>query len=165
MKDSPHLVHQQISQISLSFWWNFSFTVLTKSNFTIQCCQSQSSMSYVIFSGITQQIAESLYPFTTAAAAAESLQACPTLCDPRDGGPPGSPVPGLLQARTLEWAAISFSNAWKWKAKGKPLSRVRLCVTPWAAAHQAPPPMGFSRQEYWSGLDMYSSHITFYLGH
>ena len=60
----------------------------------------------------------------TAAAAAKSLQSCPTVCDPIDGSPPGSPVPGILQARTLEWAAISFSNAWKWKVKVKSLSRV-----------------------------------------
>ena len=85
------------------------------------------------------------------AAAANSLQSCPTLCDPIDGSPPGSPVPGSLQARTLEWVAIFFSNAWKWKVKVKSLSRVRLCATPWTAAHQAPPSMGFSRQEYWSG--------------
>ena len=70
-----------------------------------------------------------------AAAAAKSLQSCPTLCDTIDGSPPGSPVPGILQARTLEWAAISFSNAWKWKVKGKSLSRVRLAVTPWTAAY------------------------------
>ena len=93
------------------------------------------------------------------AAAAKSLQSCPTLCDPIDGSPPGSPVPGILQARTLEWVAISFSNAWKWKVKVKPLSHVRLFVTPWTAAHQAPPSMGFSRQEYWSGLPSPSPHL------
>ena len=87
-----------------------------------------------------------------AAAAAKSLQSCPTLCDPIDGSPPGSTVPGILQARTLEWVAISFSNAWKWKVKVKSLSRVQLSATPWTAAHQAPPSMGFSRQEYWSGV-------------
>ena len=75
-----------------------------------------------------------------------------TLCDPIDGSPPGSPVPGILQARTLEWVAISFSNAWKWKVKVKSLSRVRVFATPWTAAHQAPPSRGFSRQEYWSGV-------------
>ena len=85
-------------------------------------------------------------------AAAKSLQSCPTLCDPIDGSPPGSPVPGILQARTLEWVAISFSNTWKWKVKVKSLSRVRLFATPWTAAYQAPPSMGFSRQEYWSGV-------------
>ena len=85
-------------------------------------------------------------------AAAKSLQSCPTLCDPMDSSPPGSPVPGILQARTLEWVAISFSNAGKWKVKVKLLSRFRLLATPWTAAYQAPPPsMGFSRQECWSG--------------
>ena len=82
----------------------------------------------------------------TAAAAAKSLQSCPTLCDPIDGSPPGSPVPGILQARTLEWVAISFSNAWKWKVKVKSLSHVRLLATPWTAAYKAPLSMGFSRQ-------------------
>ena len=81
---------------------------------------------------------------------AKSLQLCPTLCDPIDGSPPESPVPGILQARTLEWAAISFSNAGKWKVKVKLLSRVQLLATPWTAAYQAPPSMGFARQEYWS---------------
>ena len=89
-----------------------------------------------------------------ATAAAKSLQSCPTLCDPVDGSPPGSPVPGILQARTLEWVAISFSNAWKWKVKLKSLSRAQLLATPWAAAYQAPPSMGFSRQEYWSGVPL-----------
>ena len=88
-----------------------------------------------------------------AAAAAKSLQLCPTLFDPIDGSPPGSPISGILQARTLEWVAISFSNAWKWKVKVKPLSRVWLLVTPWTAAYQALP-MGFSRQEYWSGVPL-----------
>ena len=88
------------------------------------------------------------------AAAAKSLQSCPTLCNPIDSSPPGSPVPGILHARTLEWVAISFSNAWKWKVKVKSLSHVRLLATPWTAAHQAPPPMGFSRQEYWSGVPL-----------
>ena len=83
---------------------------------------------------------------------AKSLQSCPTLCDPVDGSPPGSPVPGILQARTLEWVVISSSNAWKWKVKGKSLSCVWLFATPWTAAYQAPPSMGFSRQEYWSGV-------------
>ena len=90
----------------------------------------------------------------TAAAAAKSLQSSLTLCDPIDGSPPGSPVPGILQARTLEWVAISFSNAWKWKVKVKSLSRVRLSATPWTAAYQGPPSMGFSRQEYWSGVPL-----------
>ena len=85
---------------------------------------------------------------------AKSLQSCSTLCDPIDSSPPGYPIPGSLQARTLEWAAISFSNAWKWKVKVKSLSRVRLLATPWTAAYQAPPSMGFSRQEYWSGVPL-----------
>ena len=89
-----------------------------------------------------------------AAAAAKSLQSCLTLCDPKDSSPRGSPIPGILQARTLEWVAISFSNAWKWKVKVKSLSRVRLLATPWTAAYQAPPSMGFSRQEYWSGVPL-----------
>ena len=89
---------------------------------------------------------------TYAAAAAKSLQSCPTLCDPIDGSPPGPPVPGILQARTLEWVAISSSNAWKWKVKVKSLSCVQLPATLWTAAYHAPPSMGFSRQEYWSGV-------------
>ena len=91
--------------------------------------------------------------YVPAAAAAKSLQSCLTLCDPIDGSLSGSSVPGILQARTLEWVAISFSSAWKWKVKVKPLSRVRLLATPWTTAHQAPPSMGFSRQEdpkYWA---------------
>ena len=92
---------------------------------------------------------------------AKSLQSCPSLCDPIDGSPRGSTIPGILQARTLEWVAISFSNAWKWKVKVKSLSRVRLIATPWTAAYQAPPSMGFSRQEYWSGVPLPSppSHL------
>ena len=94
-----------------------------------------------------------------AAAAAKSLQSCPALCDPIDGSPPGSPIPGILQARTLEWVAISFSNAWKRKVKVKSLSRVQLLATSWTAAYQAPPSMGFSRQEYWSGLPLPSPYL------
>ena len=93
------------------------------------------------------------------AAAAKSLQSCPTLCDPIDGSPPGSPVPGILQARTLEWVTISSSNVWKWKVKVKSLSRVQPSAIPWTAAHQAPPSMGFSRQEYWSGVPLPSPNL------
>ena len=89
--------------------------------------------------------------YPSMSAAAKSLQSCLTLCDPIDGSPPGSPVPGILQARTLEWVAMSFSNAWKWKVKVKSLSHAWPSATPWTAALQAPPSMGFSRQEYWSG--------------
>ena len=111
-------------------------------------------------------------PTAAAAAGAKLLQSCPTLCDPRDSSPPGSPVPGILQARTLEWVAITFSNAWKWKVIVKSLSHVQLLATPWTAAHQAPPSMRFSRQEYWSGvplpspswaysLSQFCTHFTF----
>ena len=102
----------------------------------------------------------------TKPAAAKALQSCPTLCDPIDGSPRGSPVPGILQARTREWVAISSSSVWKWKVKVKSLSRVWLLATPWTVAYQAPPSMGFSRQEHWSGVPLPSltlslgSHIT-----
>ena len=97
-----------------------------------------------------------------------SLQSCPTLCDSIYGSPPGSPVPGILQARTLEWVAISLSNAWKWKVKVKSLSRVQLFETPWTAAYQALLSMGFSRREYWSRVPLpspchYLTHYKFYL--
>ena len=92
--------------------------------------------------------------WTAAAAAAASLQSCPTLCDLTHGSPPGSPIPGILQARTLEWVAISFSSAWKWKVKVKSFSHLRPSATPWTAAYKAPPSMGFSRQEYWSGVPL-----------
>ena len=98
-------------------------------------------------------------------AAAKSLQSCLTLCDPIDGSPPGSIVLGILQARTLEWAAISFSNAWKWKMKVKLPSHVRLLATPRTTAYQAPPPMGFSRQEYWSGVPLPSPSHPLRYGH
>ena len=98
--------------------------------------------------------------FFAAAAAAKSCQSCPTLCNPRDGSPPGSPVPGILQATTLEWVAISFSNAWKWKVKIES-GVAQLCLTPWTAAYQAPPSTGFSRQEYWSGVPLPSPRVFF----
>ena len=81
------------------------------------------------------------------------------LCDPRDCSLPGSSIHGILQARILEWVAISFSNAWKWKVKGKSLSCARLLATPWTAAYQAPLSIGFSRQEYWSGVPLPSPNI------
>ena len=99
----------------------------------------------------TETLEEQELVLGPSAAAAKS---CPTLCDPIDGSPPGFPIPGILLARTLEWVAISFSNAWKWKVKVKSLSRVRLLATPWTAAYQAPLSMGFSRQEYWSGVPL-----------
>ena len=92
-----------------------------------------------------------------------SRLSCPTLCDPRDGCPPGFPVTGILQARTRVWVAISFSNAWKWKVKGKSLSRVQRSATPWTAAFQAPLSLGFSRQEYWSGLPLPIQYTNTYI--
>ena len=119
-------------------------------------CSNLATLSFSILNssaGIPSPLLALLVVMLPAAtAAAKPLQSCPTLCDPRDGSPPGSAVPGVLQARTLEWVAISFSNAWKWKVKVKSLIRVRPSATPWTAAYQAPPSMGFSRQEYWSGV-------------
>ena len=90
----------------------------------------------------------------TATDAAKLLQSCPTLCDPIDGSPPGSPIPGILQARTLEWVAIFFSNARKWKVKVKSLSHVRLFMTPWTAAHQAPPICGIFQARVLEWVDI-----------
>ena len=101
-----------------------------------------------------QKCMTKLTPAAAAAAAAKLLQSCLTLCNPIDDSPPGSPIPGNLQARTLEWVVISFSNAGKWKVKVNSLSLVRLLATPWTAAFQAPPSMGFSRQEYLSGVPL-----------
>ena len=103
-------------------------------------------------SGKTRSIEYDALPCAAAAAAAKSLQSCLTLWDPIDGSPPGAPIPGILQARILECVAISFSNAWKWKVKVKSLSHVWLLATPWTAAYQAPPSIGFSRRKYWSGV-------------
>ena len=112
---------------------------------------------YVWLSHFTVHLKLSQHDLLTAYA--KSLQSCPTLCDPIDGSPSGSPVPGILQVRTLEWVAISFSNAWKWKVKVKSLSCVRLLATPWTTAYRAPPSMGFSRQEYWSGVPLPSTPL------
>ena len=134
------------SGVELSSFISVDFSIL------FPLCFSRYIATWVLQSG------SKLYSyFVVAAAAAKSLQSCPTLCDPVDGSPPGSPVPGILQARTLELVAISFSNAWKWKVKGKSLSCVWLLATPWTAAYQAPPSMGFSRQEYWSGVPLPSA--------
>ena len=116
---------------------------------------------HALFQGIFPTCGSELSgkPKSGFAAAAKSLQLCLTLCDPIDSSPPGSPIPGILKARTLEWVAISFSNAWKWRVKVKPLSRVRPSATPWTAAFQAPPSMGFSRQEYWSGVPLPSPKV------
>ena len=107
---------------------------------------------------MTQNLSKSIIIINNAAA--KSLQSCPTLCDPIDGSPLGSPVSGILQARILEWVAISFSNTWKWKVKVKSLSRVWLLATSQTAVYQAPPSMGFSRQEYWSGVQLPSLIIN-----
>ena len=129
----------------------------------------QSPLSKSFKQNRTKSWYHSLLFFTTslhfaAAAAAKSLQSCPTLHDLIDGSPPGSSIPGILQARTLEWVAISFSNAWEWNVKVTSLSCAQLLVTPWTAAHQAPLSMGFSRQEHWSGvhclLHLYILHNT-----
>ena len=108
-------------------------------------------------------IAKGWIILAAAAAAAKLRQSCPTLCDPIDSSPPGSPIPGILQGRTLEWVAISF-NAWRWKVKVKSFSRVWPSVTPWTAAFQAPQSMGFSRQEYWSGVP-FGEHLFISSGH
>ena len=113
------------------------------------------SLAWLLCSGFHRQVTENTY-YIDVAAAAKLLQSRPTLCDPIDGSLPGSPIPGILQARTLEWVAISFSNAWKGKVKVKSLSRIQHFATPWTAAHQAPLSMRFSRQEYWSGWPLSS---------
>ena len=138
----------------LELSWQFNKVAGYKIN-----TQNSTPFLYIRLKGLLRKYLKPITYITTdiysaAAAAAKSLQSCPTLCDPIDGSPPGSPVPGILQAGTLEWVAISFSNAWKWKVKVKSLSHIRLLATPWTAANQAPPPMGFSRQEYWSGVPL-----------
>ena len=110
---------------------------------SIEVSASASVLPMNIQDWITLLKSWQVYVHYAAAAAAKSLQLCPTLWDPTDGSPPGSAVPGILHARTLEWVAISFSNTWKWKVKVKSLSHVRLFATPWTAAYQAPPSMGF----------------------
>ena len=133
-------------------WWAAVYAVaqswiLLKQLSTHTCTHTQSKTC-------TENLEE--YTYT---AASKSLQSCPTLCDPIDGSPSGSSVPGILQARTLEWVAISFSSTWKRKVKVKSLSHVCLLATPWSAAYQAPPSVGFSRQEYWSGVPLPSPCI------
>ena len=120
-------------------------------------CFKLPSLSYFITAILGDNTDCFTFMKAAAAAAAKSLQSCLTLCDPLDGSPLGSSVPGMLQARILEWVAISFSNAWKWKVKVKSLSR--LLATPWTATYQVPLSMGFSRQEYWSGVPLLSPNI------
>ena len=158
------------SQTQLSDWTELNHSLTHPSqksgfivnvSFSLTCAHSFHTLNAPDFTSNTfsKSVPSSLYslpetwvclPWITAAAA----KSCPTLCNPTDGSPPGSPVPGILQARILEWVAIAFSNAWKWKVKVKSLSPVQLFTTPWTAAYQAPPSMGFSRQEYWSGVPL-----------
>ena len=130
-----YFVAENLYLLNLADYFFFP-TPFTSGNYQFVLCTYDHCLCFLVCSFVL--ILES--------AAVKSLQSCPTLCDPIDGSPPDSPVPGILQARTLEWVAISFSNARKWKVKVKSLSHVRLFTTPWSAAHQAPPSMGFSRQ-------------------
>ena len=123
------------------------FGVGTERTFRGSCQQCLRVQSSVPHSGFCLMHA-------AATAAAKSLQSCPTLCDPMDCSLPGFSVHGILQARTLEWVATFFSSAWKWKVKVKLLSHVWLLAAPWTAAYQAPPSMGFSGQQYWSGVPL-----------
>ena len=136
----------------LSYWCLDNALRYTEYELNVREEEVKTPSSLLVILPLLAAAAQASNGVTTAAAAAASLQSCPTLCDPIDSSPPGSSVPGILQASTLEWGAISFSNAWKCKVKVKSLSRVWLFATPWTAAHQAPPSMGFSRQEYWSGV-------------
>ena len=129
--------------------WNQAWSLLVSQGYHIRG-NDYSSLKFPFKTGSEDQD----LIITDSVAAAKSFQSCLTLCDPIDGSPPGSLIPGILQARTLEWVAVSFSNAWKWKVKVKSLSRVRLLATPWTAAYQAPPSMGFSKQECWSRLPL-----------
>ena len=141
-----HFLHEascdHLSEVLICIWWNFMPFVLHIFKLTLY-------LLCVHFSKVRNKF----YLFSFSLLLLSRLS-CPTLCDPIDGSPPGSPVPGILQVRTLEWVTISFSNAWKWKVKVKLLSSVRLLETPRTAAHPAPPSMGFSRQEYWSGVPL-----------
>ena len=138
------LNHRTFREVPLSFF--FIIKMLWWKSLYIYLCLYFGLFSYSFF--LISKLNDTTRAFMTVPATAKSLQSCPTLCDPIDSSPPGSPVPGILQARALEWVAISFSNAWKWKMKVKSLSRVQLLATPWTEAYQAPPSMGFSRQEY-----------------
>ena len=129
------------SSSQLLLLWFKCFSVLLVSLFFIWICVIFLPLFFFFFALIC-------------VVAAASLQSCLTLCNPRDSSPPGSPVPGILQARTLEWVDISFSNAWRWKVKVKSLSHAWLLVTLWTAAYQPSPSRGFSRQEYWSGVPL-----------
>ena len=150
-----------ISSVTAKVYVIFCLPWLKREVFESKNCSPSLLSLFLFLLFLCQELVPHLA--AAAAAAAKSLQSCPTLCDPTDSSPPGSPIPRILQARTLEWVAISFSNAWKWKVKVKSLSRVRFLATPWTAAHQAPPPIGFSRQEYWSGVPLPSPHIHYHM--
>ena len=141
--------NESVLHIRWPKYWSFSFSISPPNEYS-----GLISFRMDWLDLLAKAISRVFSNITAAAAAAKSPQSCPTLCDPTDGSPPGSPIPGILQARTLEWVAISFSNAWKWKVKVKSLSRFQPSATPWTAVHRAPPPMGFSRQEYWSGVPL-----------
>ena len=135
-----------------STWRYRTITKITHQNkFCTEVCESTLAPLFLLCSF-----------FLLIAAAAASLQSCPTLCDPIDGSLPGSSVPGILQARIQEWVATSISNAWKWKVKVKSLSCVWPLATPWTVAYQGSPSMGFSRQEYWSGVPWPSPFFLFF---
>ena len=153
-----HLFSLFNPQTTMAIIEEFYFILL---EFIFVCLQS--TMFYLTSLGLKflMSLCQAYYVH---AAAAKLLQSCPTLGNPIDGSPPGFPIPGILQARTLEGVAISFSNALKWKVKVKTLSRIRLLVTPWTAAHQVPPSMGFSRQEYWSGVPLPSPIMSIAYG-
>ena len=160
----PSICHEVMgSDAMILVFWMLSFKptfclssfTFIKRLFSLYCCLPSAYLRLLIFlpAMLIPGCASSSPAFLMMhSATAKSFQSCLTLCDPIDGSPPGSPIPGILQARTLEWVAISFSNAWEWKVKVKLLSLVWLFTTLWAAANQAPPSMGFSRQEYWSGV-------------
>ena len=155
MKDSQHLQFLEKCKSKLQ-WGITSYQSERTSSKNLQIIHAREGVekgepSYTVGGNLTWY---NHYAEQYAAAAAKLLQSCLTSSDPIDGSPPGSPIPGILQARTLEWVAISSSNAWKWKVKAKSLSRVRLLATPWTAAYQAPPSIVFSRQEYWSGVPL-----------
>ena len=166
--------HYQPQKCTLKHWWNNIFLsdwehFLKISSSQCQQESSEAGFPHTLLAGMhicTPFLEGSWTPpphctvLNAAAAAAKSLQSCPTLCDPIDGSPPGSAVLGILRERTLEWDAISFSNAWKWKVKVKSLSRVWLLATPGTAAHQALPSRGFSRQEYWSRVPLPSLQLA-----
>ena len=139
-------------------YWKFSFSISPSSEYSGLISLKINWFDLVAAQGTLKSLPIIGYAAT---AAAKLLQSCPTLCNPIEGSPPDSPVPWILQARILERIAISFSNVWKWKVKVKSLRCVWLLATPWTAAYQAPPSMGFSSQEYWSGVPLPSPIIGY----